>query len=99
MYYVIQGEDAPDSLPNRMRVRPAHLERIQQLVDAGRVLAAGPMPRIDNEDPGEAGFSGSLIIAEFSSLEAATEWAEADPYATEGVFSRVEVRPFKRVLP
>jgi uncharacterized protein YciI len=99
MYYVILGTDAPDSLPIRQRVRPAHLDRLQELVDQGRVLAAGPMPRIDNEDPGEAGFSGSLIIAEFASLEAAREWAAGDPYTSEGVFSNVEVRPFKRVMP
>ncbi len=93
------GEDRADSLPLRRQVRSEHLERVQALVDAGRVLAAGPHPAIDSDDPGDAGFSGSLIIAEFESLEAAREWAAADPYTTHGVFTRVEVKPFKLVLP
>lgn len=99
MYYAIMGEDAPDSLGTRLAVRPAHLERVQKLVDEGRLLVAGPHPAVDAEDPGDAGFSGSLIIAEFDSLAEATAWADADPYATEGVFQRVEVKPFKRVAP
>ena len=99
MYYAIFGADAPDSLPIRRRVREAHLARVRELVDAGRLLVAGPHPAIDSEDPGDAGFSGSLIIAEFASLDDARAWAEADPYSTEGVFTTVDVRPFRQVLP
>ena len=99
MYYAIMGEDSPGSLSKRMSVRPAHLERVKVLVDEGRVLVAGPHPAIDSEDPGEAGFSGSLIIAEFESLEEARSWANDDPYVTAGVFARVEVKPFKVVAP
>ena len=87
MYYAILCEDVPDSLPLRQQARPAHLERIQALVDQGRVLAAGPHPALDTPEPGEAGFSGSLIIAEFESLEAATAWADSDPYVEAGVFA------------
>jgi uncharacterized protein YciI len=99
MYYAILCEDVADSLPMRQRARPAHLERMQTLVDQGRLLAAGPHPALDTEDPGEAGFTGSLIIAEFSSLEAATAWADSDPYVEAGVFSKVTVKPYKLVLP
>lgn|SRR5690554_3934838 len=99
MLYAILCEDIENSLPLRQRARPAHLERIQQLVDEGRLLVAGPHPALDTEDPGEAGFTGSLIIAEFDSLEAATAWADADPYVDAGVFRRVTVKPYKRVLP
>jgi len=99
MYYAILCEDVDNSLALRQGARPAHLERIQQLVDAGRLLAAGPHPAADTEDPGEAGFTGSLIIAEFDSLEAATAWADSDPYVEAGVFSRVTVKPYKLVLP
>jgi uncharacterized protein YciI len=99
MYYAILCEDVADSLPMRQQARPRHLERIQQLVNAGRLLAAGPHPAIDTEEPGAAGFSGSLIIAEFDSLEEATAWADADPYVVAGVFDRVTVKPFKLVLP
>lgn len=99
MYYAIMGEDAPNSLDLRLRVRPAHLQRIQALVDAGRVLTAGPHPAVDAEDPGPAGFSGSLIVAEFDSLADARAWADADPYTVEGVFAHVTVKPFKPVLP
>ncbi len=99
MYYAILCEDVENSLPLRQRARPAHLARIQLLVEAGRVLAAGPHPAADTPDPGEAGFTGSLIIAEFDSLEAATAWADADPYVEAGVFTRVTVKPFKPVLP
>lgn len=99
MWYAIAGRDAPDSLPRRQAVRAAHLQRIQALVDAGRVLVAGPHPAVDSEDPGSAGFSGSLIIAEFESLEAARAWAEGDPYVTGGVFASLDVRPFRPVLP
>ncbi len=99
MYYAILCEDVENSLPLRLQARPAHLERIQQLVDQGRLLAAGPHPALDTEDPGEAGFTGSLIIAEFDSLEAATAWADSDPYVDAGVFSKVTVKPYKKVLP
>jgi uncharacterized protein YciI len=99
VYYAIFGTDAADSLPIRRRVREAHLARVRQLVEEGRLLVAGPHPAIDSEGPGEAGFSGSLIIAEFASLEAARAWAEADPYSSEGVFASVDVRPFRQVLP
>jgi uncharacterized protein YciI len=98
-FYVINGEDAPNSLEKRMIARPAHLERIKALQSEGRLILAGPYPAIDNPDPGPAGFSGSLIVAEFASLEAAQSWAEADPYVISGVFSRVTVKPFKKVLP
>jgi len=99
MYYAILCEDVKDSLPLRIQARPAHLERIQSLVDAGRLLAAGPHPALDTPEPGEAGFTGSLIIAEFDSLEAATAWADSDPYVDAGVFSKVVVKPYKLVLP
>ena len=99
MYYAISGEDAPDSLALRLSVREAHLARLHQLVDEGRLLAAGPHPAIDSEDPGSAGFTGSLVIAEFDSLEAAQAWADDDPYTREGVFTRVQVKPYRLVLP
>ena len=99
MYYAILGSDKADSLELRLATRAAHLERIGELVEAGRVLTAGPLPAIDSPDPGPAGFSGSLIIAEFPSLEDAQTWAQGDPYVTEGVFESLEVKPFKRVLP
>ncbi|MEH6583452.1 MAG: YciI family protein [Halioglobus sp.] len=99
MHYAILCEDIPNSLSARQKARPAHLERIQGLVDEGRLLAAGPHPALDTEDPGEAGFTGSLIIAEFSSLEAATVWADSDPYVDAGVFKKVTVKPYKVVLP
>ncbi|PTN11907.1 YciI family protein [Nitrosomonas aestuarii] len=99
MLYVINAEDVPDSLDRRMIARPAHLERLKQLQEAGRLLLAGPYPLIDSADPGPAGFSGSLIVAEFESLQAAQMWADADPYMTAGVYSHVTVKPFKKVLP
>ena len=99
MFYAILCEDVENSLTLRMQARPAHLERIQTLVDEGRLLAAGPHPALDTEDPGDAGFTGSLIIAEFDSLEAATAWADSDPYVDAGVFSKVTVKPYKKVLP
>lgn len=99
MYYAILCEDVEDSLPLRKATREAHLAYLQQLVEQGRLFAAGPCPALDTEDPGEAGFTGSLIIAEFDSLEAATAWADADPYAGAGVFSKVTVKPYKLVLP
>lgn len=99
MLYLITGRDAPGALPIRRRVRPRHLERIGELLDAGRVVLAGPCPVTDSPDPGEAGYSGSVIVAEFQSLEDARAWIAADPYVTEGVFESYEVRPFVQVLP
>ncbi len=99
MWYAIEGYDGSDVLPRRMAARPAHLARLQALRDAGRLLVAGPCPAIDAEDPGPAGFSGSLVIAQFASLEEARAWADADPYVEAGVYARVEVRPFRKVLP
>lgn len=99
MWYAIIGRDAPDSLAKRMEVRPAHLERMQALREDGRVLLAGPLPAIDNDDPGPAGFAGSLMVLEFPNIESARSWAHADPYVTAGVFQSVEVHPFKPVLP
>lgn len=99
MLYMILTEDAPHALATRRATRPAHLQYLQPLIDAGRLFAAGPRPRIDAADPGEAGFHGSLIIAEFPSLAAAESWAAQDPYALAGVFSHVTVQPFNKVLP
>lgn len=99
MWYAILGRDAPDSLAKRMEARPAHLERMQKLREDGRVLLAGPLPAIDNEDPGPAGFVGSLMVLEFPNIEAARTWANEDPYVTAGVFESVDVYPFKPVLP
>jgi len=99
MWYAIEGFDGPDVLAQRMAARPQHLARLTALRDQGRLLVAGPCPVIDAEDPGPAGFSGSIVIAEFASLDEARAWADADPYAEAGVYERVEVRPFKRVLP
>jgi uncharacterized protein YciI len=99
MYYAIISEDIKDSLALRQSVRPAHLERLQALASEGRLLVAGPHPAIDTDDPGNAGFSGSLVIAEFESQEHAQSWADADPYVDAGVYQQVKVKPFKRVLP
>jgi len=99
MFYAIIATDRADSLDARLQARPAHLERLLLLRDEGRLLLAGPHPAIDSEDPGEAGFSGSLIVAEFADLEAARAWADADPYRAAGVYAQVEVKPFKKVLP
>jgi uncharacterized protein len=99
MLYAIIGEDVPGSLEKRMAARPAHLERAQALVAEGRLLLAGPFPAIDSLDPGPAGMTGSLIVAEFESLEEATAWINADPYVTQGVFARVTVKPFRKVFP
>lgn len=99
MWYAIEGYDAADALPKRIAARPAHLARLQALRDEGRLLVAGPCPAIDAEDPGPAGFSGSIVIAEFESLQAAQAWADADPYLAAGAYARVEVRPFRKVLP
>ena len=99
MLYAIVGEDRADSLAARLAARPAHLERLKALQEEGRLILAGPCPAIDSPDPGPAGFSGSLIVAEFSSLDAAKAWADADPYVATGVYERVSVKPFKKVLP
>lgn len=99
MWYAIVGSDAPDSLEKRLAARPAHLERLNALKDAGRLFVAGPFPALDTPDPGPAGFTGSLIVAEFDSLDAARAWADADPYVAAGVYAGVDVRPFKKVLP
>jgi uncharacterized protein YciI len=99
MWYVIEGYDGSDVLAQRLQARPAHLARLTALRDQGRLLLAGPCPAIDAEDPGPAGFSGSVVIAEFESLVAARAWADADPYVAAGVYARVEVRPFRKVLP
>lgn len=98
-FYAIVAEDVPDSLILRESARPAHLARLKALQDEGRLLLAGPFPAIDSPDPGPAGFSGSLIVASFDSLDAARAWAEADPYVAAGVYARVSVKPFKKVLP
>lgn len=99
MLYLIYGEDAPNSLAQRMANRPMHLSRLQALQEEGRLFLAGPCPAIDSVDPGPAGFSGSLIVAEFASLEEAQHWADADPYKSSGVYAKVSVKPFKKVLP
>lgn len=99
MWYVIFSEDTPDSLPKRKEARPAHLARLQALADEGRLLVAGPNPAIDAEDPAEAGFTGSTVIAEFDSLASAQAWADADPYNAAGVYASVIVKPFRKVLP
>lgn len=99
MLYMIYGTDIANSLDRRLAARPAHLERLKQLQNQGRLLLAGPLPAVDSNDPGPAGFSGSLIVAEFDSLEIARTWADADPYVATGVYARVEVKPFRKVLP
>lgn len=99
MWYVIEGYDGEGVLDRRLAARPQHLARLEALRDAGRLLLAGPCPAVDAVDPGPAGFSGSVVVAEFESLAMAREWAEADPYVAAGVYARVEVRPFRRVLP
>jgi uncharacterized protein YciI len=99
MLYAIMGEDGPEGLSRRAALRPAHLDRIARLHETGRLVVAGPMPSIDSPDPGQAGFHGSLVIAEFASLEEAEVWAREDPYSSGGVFARVMVRPFRQVLP
>jgi uncharacterized protein YciI len=99
MLYAIIAEDVPDSLAKRMAARPEHLARLKQLQDEGRLLLAGPFPAIDSTDPGPAGFTGSLIVAEFLSLEDAHAWAAADPFSSTGVFNHVTVRPFRKTLP
>ncbi len=99
MFYAIFGEDHPGTLEQRMAARPAHVERLLALQQEGRLLLAGPCPAIDSPDPGSAGFTGSLIVAEFASLAAAKDWADADPYIAAGVYEKVTVKPFKKVLP
>ncbi len=99
MWYAIYALDHADSLEQRKAARPAHLDRLNRLRDAGRLLLAGPFPAIDAEDPGPAGFSGSLIVAEFSDLAAAQTWADADPYMAAGVYQQISVHPFRKVLP
>ena len=99
MLYAIISQDIPNSLERRMAVRPAHLQRLEALRDVGRLVLAGPHPAIDNENPGTAGFSGSLVVAEFASLSEAQAWADADPFTTTGVYEKVTVKPFKKVLP
>lgn len=98
MYYAIIATDKENSLEKRLAARPRHLERLQALRDAGRLLMAGPHPAIDAEDPGPSGFSGSLVVAEFDSLEEARAWADKDPYMDAGVYAGVVVKPFKRVF-
>lgn len=99
MLYVIFSQDVENSLPLRTQARPAHVERLQALKEQGRLILAGPCPAIDAEDPGEAGFTGSMIVAEFDSLEDAQAWADADPYIEAGVYQSVIVKPYKKVLP
>ena len=98
MLYSIVGQDVENSLADRLAARPAHLERLQALRDQGHLVLAGPNPAIDSNDPGEAGFTGSVVIAEFNSLEDAKAWAEADPYVAAGVYAKVDVKPFKQVF-
>ncbi len=99
MWYAIIAEDRENSLEKRKATRPAHLQRLQDLQDAGRLLIAGPHPAIDNPDPGPAGFTGSLVVAEFDSLKDAQSWAQNDPYLDAGVYDNVTVKPFNKVLP
>jgi uncharacterized protein YciI len=99
MLYAIIGRDAPGTLDQRLAVRPAHLERMNTLLNEGRLILAGPLPAIDSPDPGPAGFLGSLLVAEFATLDEARAWAEADPYVAAGVWTAVETYPFRKVLP
>ncbi|PPD56343.1 MAG: hypothetical protein CTY10_04635 [Methylotenera sp.] len=99
MLYVIIAEDTPDSLDKRLQNRPAHLARLTELQNQGRLLLAGPMPAIDSADQGPTGFTGSLIVAEFSDLQSAKNWANADPFVDAGVYASVEVKPFRKTLP
>ncbi|MEO7557621.1 MAG: YciI family protein [Gammaproteobacteria bacterium] len=99
MFYAIISEDVDNSLERRRAARPAHVQRLTQLRDEGRLVLAGPHPAIDSDDPDTAGFTGSLVIAEFASLEQAQAWADADPYQAAGVYAKVTVKPFKKVLP
>lgn len=99
MLYAIISQDRDDSLASRLKARPDHLQRLQSLQEAGRLVLAGPHPAVDSEDPGSAGFTGSLVVAEFDSLQQAQRWADNDPYVIAGVYQQVMVKPFKKVLP
>lgn len=99
MLYAIIWEDAPNSLETRLKIRPAHVARLEILKEEGRLILAGPHPAVDSPEPGNAGFTGSLIVAEFNNLEAAKQWAAADPYAEAGVYARLTVKPFRKTLP
>ena len=99
MLYAIISEDVEDSLGKRMSARPAHIKRLQALQDEGRLVLAGPHPAVDSDNPGDAGFTGSLVVAEFDSLLAAQQWADSDPYNDAGVYAKVTVKPFKKVFP
>jgi uncharacterized protein YciI len=99
MWYAVIGQDVPDSLDKRIAARPAHVARLQELQSLGRLLLAGPFPAVDAADPGAAGYSGSLIVAEFPSLAAAQDWANADPYVAAGVYAQVRVQPFRKTFP
>ena len=99
MLYAIISEDVVDSLEKRMSVRPAHIKRLQELQDEGRLVLAGPHPAVDSDNPGDAGFTGSLVVAEFDNLQAAQQWADSDPYNDAGVYAKVTVKPFKKVFP
>lgn len=99
MWYALMGEDVPGTLDKRLAARAEHLARLQQLKDQGRLMLAGPFPAVDSNDPGSAGFTGSLIVAEFASLADAQAFADSDPYVAAGVYARVTVKPFKKVLP
>ena len=99
MLYAIIAQDVENSLEDRFAARPKHLERLTTLQEQGRLILAGPHPAVDSEDPGEAGFSGSLVVAEFESLEEAQTWADADPYVEAGVYASVTIKPFKKVFP
>lgn len=99
MLYAILATDRPDSLRARLEARPAHLERLQRLQEDGRLILAGPHPAIDSPDPGDAGFTGSLIVADFPDLDSAHAWADTDPYVAAGVYAQVQVKPFKQVFP
>ncbi len=99
MLYAIISEDITNSLPLRIKARPAHIERLNELKEQGRLIIAGPHPAIDSNDPGDAGFTGSLVVAEFTDLISAQAWADADPYVAAGIYENVVVKPFKKVLP
>ena len=99
MLYAIISQDVDNSLQDRLAARPKHLERLTALQDQGRLILAGPHPAIDSEDPGESGFSGSLVVAEFESIDEAQDWADSDPYIEAGVYANVTVKPFKKVFP
>lgn len=99
MWYAIYAEDAPNSLEKRIIARPVHLARLHELQNEARLLLAGPFPAIDSQDPGEAGFSGSLIVAEFANLQEASNWANSDPFVKAGVYEKVTIKPFRKTLP